>query len=99
MSAGPNITLSARYVLGFPIIGRIEGPPVFRPMAKHSEPVQVSTLLGRSEHFIDSLISRASKALRRGRRCSLGGHTERRQEQVHGPASRSPLFDELFGPG
>eukprot|EP00972_Heterocapsa_arctica_P086666 12774857-Heterocapsa_arctica.AAC.1 len=61
MSAWPDITLSARYVLGFPIVGRIEGPPVFRPMVKHAEPLQVSTLLKRSEDFIDSLISRASK--------------------------------------
>jgi hypothetical protein len=61
MSAWPDITLSARYVLGFPIIECIKGPPVLMPMVKHAELAQVSTLLRRSEDFIDSLISRASK--------------------------------------
>eukprot|EP00972_Heterocapsa_arctica_P028394 4173957-Heterocapsa_arctica.AAC.1 len=61
LSAWPDLTLSARYILGFPIVGLIEGPPVFRPMVKPAEPVQVSTLLGRSEGFIDTLMHRVSK--------------------------------------
>jgi len=100
MSAWPDVTLAARYISGFPVIGRIEGPPVFRPLLRHSDPVLPSVLLERSAEFVTTLQSRAGT-----KRDAVADKAvwEATMKDVKRGFMAKPLdrdaFDDLYGPG
>jgi hypothetical protein len=73
---------------------------LFRPIVKQSEPVQVSTLLERSEDFTDSLVRRASKMRDAATDAAVWEAT---LKDVKNKFLDKPVvlrfFKKLFGPG
>eukprot|EP00972_Heterocapsa_arctica_P109609 16135038-Heterocapsa_arctica.AAC.1 len=68
-------------------------------MSKHTEHVQVSTLLGRSRDFIDSQVNRVSKKRVVVTDAAVWAATMKVVNKFMDPPVDRHVFDELFGPG
>ena len=76
-SAWPDITLCARFVTGFAILGHIECPPFFRPLLRPSQLVEREVLLEDADELRSQSPEEADQSSHHGSRLEVVGGTNR----------------------